>query len=57
MSESAAAIGVWECKLTSKHIQATRLMQPNMPDKDSPTSEEVVTAEAISTMIVAMTAD
>ena len=57
MSESAAAIGVWECKLTSKHIQATRLMQPNMPDKDSPTSEEVVKAEAISTMIVAMTVD
>jgi hypothetical protein len=32
-------------------------MQPNMPDKDSPTSEEVVMADAISTAIVAMTAD
>ena len=44
-------------RLTSRHIQATRLMQPNMPDKDSPISEEVVTAEAISTVIVAITVD
>lgn len=57
MSESAAAIGAGKSRLTSKHIQATRLMQPNMPDKDSPTSEEVVTAEAISKMIAAMTVD
>lgn len=33
-------------------------MQPNIPDKDSPRSEEVVvTAEAISTMIAAMTVE
>lgn len=33
-------------------------MQPNIPDNDSPTSDEVVvTAEAISTMIAAMTED
>lgn len=51
------AIDTGKRKLTSKHIQATRLMQPNMPDKDSPVSEEVVTAAAILTMIVAMTAD
>lgn len=57
MLESAAAIGVGKSRLTSKHIQATRLMQPNIPDKDSPTSEEVVTAEAISKMIAAMTVD
>lgn len=50
-------IGAGGRRLTSKHIQATRLMQPNMPDRDSPMSEEVVTAEAISTMIAAMTAD
>lgn len=29
-------------------------MQPNMPDKDSPTSGEVDTAAAILTVIVAM---
>lgn len=57
MSESAEAIGIGKRRLTSKHIQATKLMQPNMPDRDSPTSEEVVTAEAISTMIAAMTVD
>ena len=50
----AGAIGIGESRLTSKHIQATRLMQPNMPDKDSPTSGEVVAAAAILTVIVAM---
>lgn len=57
MLGSAEAIGIGKRELTSKHIQATRLMQPNMPDKDSPISGEVVTAEAISTMIAAMTVD
>lgn len=55
MLESGEVIGIGKRGLTSRHIQATKLMQPNMPDKDPPTSEEVVTAEAISTMIAAMT--
>lgn len=51
-----SGIGVGKL-LTSRHIQATRLIQPNMPESASLISGVVVTAEAMLATIAAMTRD